>query len=128
MSTCQAEAFTVQQRACAVPALATGISIAMPAPLRVARGGDSSAPLPSEAARPGAESGLTRVSVDVPVGDITRIDSVARKFPAPIPSVQSNGRIDGSFVSLVTRSLPQSQSFETAASAYPGSITVLEIG
>lgn len=45
---------------------------------------DLPVPLPSEAQRPGAESGPTRVSIGIWVGDISQIDSVAQTFSASI--------------------------------------------
>lgn len=42
----------------------------------------ASAPLPSNARRPGAEAGPTKVGYAVWIGDVTRIDSVAQTFSA----------------------------------------------
>lgn len=72
----------MQQRARATLALAIGVVLVSLLPLREGYCADLVVPLPSEAVRPGVDSGPTRVSVGVWVVDISQIDSVAQTFSA----------------------------------------------
>jgi hypothetical protein len=72
----------MRQQIIATMALACGLGLVALLPLRAAHAAGGPAPLPSEAARPGAGSGPTQVSLGVWVGDISKIDSAAQNFSA----------------------------------------------
>ena len=63
-------------------ALVIGVTLAVLLSAGGSQAADAPAPLASEAARPGAKDGPTRVSMGIWVADITQIDSAAQTFSA----------------------------------------------
>ncbi|MEK6263147.1 MAG: hypothetical protein AABP62_31605, partial [Planctomycetota bacterium] len=76
------EAIAMRQRVLARLAFAISIVLVSLFPLHEGYCAELPVALPSEAQRPGAESGPTRVSVGIWVADISQIDSVAQTFSA----------------------------------------------